>query len=271
MRKSLVIPSLASLAIAMAASAAGAQTVISRTISPHPVETVVAQTPTGTIVPRRPVDAPVVAQPTLVQPGIVAPAIAAPVLPAPGAVEADAVDAIMTREVVRRAEAMPTTREMMTPTPRRMVTRDVAARPAVRTQRRAVRTTKTTTTRIAPAPASLVLNPRERQIVYRTIVEREVIPRQQVVVAPAALPSLYARPVAAPARAPVVAGEEVVVLPAAITVGSVLPESVPLYAIPQNVALSVPATRPYSYAYLGGRAYLVDPATGAVMADVTED
>ena len=51
---------------------------------------------------------------------------------------------------------------------------------------------------------------------------------------------------------------------------TVLPESVPLYAIPHNVALSVPATRPYSYAYLGGRAYLVDPATGAVMADVTD-
>jgi hypothetical protein len=40
--------------------------------------------------------------------------------------------------------------------------------------------------------------------------------------------------------------------------------------MPQNVALSVPATRRYSYAWLGGRAYVVDPATSVVMADVTE-
>jgi len=45
---------------------------------------------------------------------------------------------------------------------------------------------------------------------------------------------------------------------------------VPLYAVPQNVALSVPAIRSYSYAWLGGRAYLVEPATGMVVADVTE-
>ena len=41
-------------------------------------------------------------------------------------------------------------------------------------------------------------------------------------------------------------------------------------AIPQNGALSVPATQPYSYASIGGRAYLVDPLTGTVVADVTE-
>jgi hypothetical protein len=32
----------------------------------------------------------------------------------------------------------------------------------------------------------------------------------------------------------------------------------------------VPATQSYSYAWLGGRAYLVDPISGAVVADVTE-
>ena len=42
-------------------------------------------------------------------------------------------------------------------------------------------------------------------------------------------------------------------------VGAVLPANVPLYAMPQNVALGVPATRRYSYAWLGGRAYVVDP------------
>jgi hypothetical protein len=258
MRANLVIPSLASLAIAMAASPAGAQTVISRTISPQPVETIVTQTPTGTVVTRRPVDAPVMAQP-----GIVAPAIAQPVLGAPAVAETDTIDAITTREVVRRAEAA---------TPRRrLTTREVAARREAGTERKAVRTAKTATTRAGRAAPRLVLNPRERQIVYQTIVEREVIPRQQVVVAPAALPAPYGPLVAVRARPPVVAAEDVVVQPAPIPVGSVLPESVPLYAITQNVALSAAATRPYSYAYIGGRAYLVDPVTGTVVADVTED
>jgi hypothetical protein len=112
-----------------------------------------------------------------------------------------------------------------------------------------------------------VLAPRERQIIYRTIVEREVVPRQPVIVAPAALPApAYVAPQVLP---PVVAADETV-LPAPITVGTVLPPNVPLYAIPQNVALTVPATQPYSYAWLGGRAYLVDPASGTVVADLAE-
>jgi len=49
-----------------------------------------------------------------------------------------------------------------------------------------------------------------------------------------------------------------------------LPRNVPLYAMPQNVALRVPATQSYSYAWIGGRAYLVNPANGVVMADITE-
>jgi hypothetical protein len=67
----------------------------------------------------------------------------------------------------------------------------------------------------------------------------------------------------------VVAADETVVT-APITVGTVLPPNVPLYAMPQNVALTVPATQPYSYAWLGGRAYLVDPASGTVVADLAE-
>jgi hypothetical protein len=215
------------------------------------------ETPAGTVVTRRPVDSPAVAQPTLAQPRIVAPAIAQPVLSAPLAVETETIDAITTRGVVRRAAAAPPRRQL--------VTRTVAARPEARRTRKAAGTARTTTMRVAGNTPRLVLNPRERQVVYQTIVEREVIPRQQLVVAPAALPAPYVPPVAVPARPPIVAAEDVLVQPAAITVGSVLPESVPLYAIPQNVALSVPATRPYSYAYLGGRAYRVDPVTGTVV------
>ena len=118
----------------------------------------------------------------------------------------------------------------------------------------------------------LALNPQERQIVYRTIVEREVVPSRSVVV-----PQTYATQQmvvpAAPVQAPIVQAPIVAATDddePVYRVGSVLPANVPLYAIPQNVALSVPATRPYSYAWLGGRAYVVDPATSVVVADVTE-
>src|SRR6187551_421830 len=118
----------------------------------------------------------------------------------------------------------------------------------------------------------LALNPQERQIVHRTIVEREVVPSRSVVV-----PQTYATHQvvvpAAPVRAPTVQAPIVAATDddePVYRVGAVLPANVPLYAIPQNVALSVPATRPYSYAWLGGRAYVVDPATSVVMADVTE-
>jgi hypothetical protein len=119
-----------------------------------------------------------------------------------------------------------------------------------------------------------VLNQRERQIVYRTIVDREVMPRQQVIVAPSVAPAyvstvpVYVAPRVVP---PIVAADETVITaPITIGTGTVLPPNVPLYAMPQNVALTVPATQSYSYAWLGGRAYLVEPASGTVVADLTD-
>ena len=71
-------------------------------------------------------------------------------------------------------------------------------------------------------------------------------------------------------RPPILAADETVgVAEPVYAVGSVLPPNVPLYAMPQNVALGVPAAQSYSYAYLGRRAYLVDPASGTIVADVT--
>src|SRR5438477_7787095 len=113
------IPNLAAsslaVAVALAANGASAQTVITRSITAEPVETVVTQTPNGTVVTRRPVEAPVARA--------VAPAIVQPAVPATTVVETvpDTVDAITTREVVRRAEAARTSP--------RLVTREVAARP----------------------------------------------------------------------------------------------------------------------------------------------
>lgn len=229
------------------APGANAQAVISRSVSAEPVETVVTQTPTGTVVTRRPVD------------GVVQQSVAAPVV-----VETvpNTIDAITTREVVQRRAATEAAR---------LVTREVAARPAKHAAIKRTTTTRRTTRTVAPR---LALNPQERQIVYRTIVEREVVPAR-----PAVVPQTYATrqvvvpaaPVVTPpvARAPIVAATEIDDEPV-YRVGAVLPANVPLYAMPQNVALSVPATRPYSYAWLGGRAYVVDPATSVVMADVTE-
>ena len=250
------------LALVLAANGASAQTVITRSITTEPVETVVTQGPSGTIVTRRPIDAPRAVAP-----------IAQPAVPATAVIETvpNTIDAITTREVVRRGEA--------TRAERALVTREVSARPAQRVTRTKVvrKTSRTTTTRAVPR---LALSPRERHIVYQTIVERQVVPRQQVMVGPSIAPAPYVAPaplvqrqVALPAVSqPIVpADEEVIVQPSApIVVGTVLPPNVPLYAVPQNVSLSIPATRSYSYAWLGGRAYLVEPATGVVVADVTE-
>jgi hypothetical protein len=144
------------------------------------------------------------------------------------------------------------------PTAAQRTTRIVRESPRIRETRQVALT----------QPASrLVLNPREREIVYRTIVEREVIPRQQVIVAPSVAPGpAYVAPRFVP---PIVAADETVVT-APIAVGTVLPANVPLFAMPQNVALTVPATQPYSYAWIGGRAYLVEPASGTVVADLTD-
>jgi len=260
----VVAASSLALAVALSTSAASAQTVITRTITAEPVETTVTQTPTGTIVTRRPVATPVA-------PGI-APTLVQPAVPAATVVETvpNTVDAITTREVVRRAEAIRASRTL--------VTRQVSARTEPRLSRtKIVGKTTRTTTRAVPR---LALTPRERDIVYQTIVEREVVPHQQVVVAPppyvatgpyGAPGPLIERPVALrTTSAPIVAADEEIVVPAPITVGTVLPANVPLFAVPQNVALSVPAIRSYSYAWLGGRAYLVDPVTGIVVADITE-
>jgi hypothetical protein len=242
------------LALALAPAVAGAQTVVSRSIAAEPVETVVTQTPTGTIVTRRPVQSEVV-PPQPVMPRALVPAIA----PAPAVVETvpNTVDAITTRAVVRSAEV------------RELVTRPVSARrEPVKHVRQVAHARKAhKTVRSAALPVrNVVLNPRERHIVYQTIVEREVLPRRPVIVAP----QIVQQPVAPP---PIVAADEIIapaIAPRPIGVGTVLPENVPLYAIPENVTLSVPATQSYSYAYLGGRAYLVDPTTGMVVADVTE-
>src|SRR5690242_6908090 len=92
------------LALALASTAASAQSVVTRSINAEPVETTVTQTPTGTIVTRRPL----AEQPApLVAPQLSARALVQPTAPGPALVETvpNTVDAITTREVVQRAAA----------------------------------------------------------------------------------------------------------------------------------------------------------------------
>jgi hypothetical protein len=149
-------------------------------------------------------------------------------------------------------------------------------------------TTRRVSHRVASRP--LVLSPAQRNVVYRTVVQQQVVPA--VPVAPAGYP-----PYPAPAYQP----RTVVVAPSATTgygfttadldedyvdaapavapyprytaaryaVGSVLPASVMVAPLPTAAAVQVPAVQPYSYATVDGRVLLVDPVTNAVVADIT--
>jgi hypothetical protein len=286
-------------AVALGAASAHAQSVITRQIDNEPVETIVTQTPTGTVITRRPIAPAAVPAAPAATPaygygsyGAVAPRpYVAPAYPAP-AVELD--------ETVGTAP----TQVRIPPAPVSSVTvrRPVETRVSERTTRVTHRVRETTGSgasiarretrhvrhRIASRP--LVLSPVQRNVVYRTIVQQQVVP--PVPVAPAGYP-----PFPAPAYQP----QPVVVAPAATTgygyttadldedyvdaappvapypryttaryaVGSVLPASVVVTPLPATAAVRVPVVQPYSYATVDGRVLLVDPVTNAVVADIT--
>jgi len=83
----------------------------------------------------------------------------------------------------------------------------------------------------------LQLTPVQRQTIYRTIVRERVAP---------ARPTVEYR------------------------VGTRVPESVQLYAVPQEVAVEVPAIRAYKYMVVNDRVVLIDPATSEVVAELAE-
>ena len=83
----------------------------------------------------------------------------------------------------------------------------------------------------------LQLTPVQRQTIYRTIVRERVAPAQ---------PTVEYR------------------------VGARIPEGVQLYALPQEVAVEVPAIRAYKYMVVNNRVVLIDPATSEVIAEVAD-
>lgn len=85
--------------------------------------------------------------------------------------------------------------------------------------------------------APLQLTPVQRQTVYRTIV------RERVVAPPSTVE---------------------------YRVGTRIPASAPLYAVPQEVAVEVPAIRSYKYMVVNGQVLLVDPATSEVVAELAD-
>ena len=276
-------------ALALGAASAHAQNGITQQIDNEPVETTVTQTPGGTVITRRPiVPAAVPAAPAYDYGtyGTVAPQpYVAPVAPADRAAT--------TTEVDETVGAAPEVRSV---TVRRPAKTRVSEQTTTRVTHRARRTTARSATRTVrresrrAAAQPLVLDPAQRRVVYRTIVEQQVVPA--VPVAPAGYPAFPApayRPrtvVVAPSattgyavttpaetdldedyvdQAPAVVPE----YRTRYTVGSVLPANIVATPLPATAAVQVPAVRPYSYATVDGRVLLVDPATNSVVADIT--
>jgi Protein of unknown function (DUF1236) len=266
------------LALASATTAAQAQTVISRQITTEPVETVITQGPDGTAVIRRPLGpAPVSSAPATYYDSFVRPA---PVVSAPAStyyepyarpaapIYGASRDVVETVETVKQpAPATTVRREVVRPRTTTTTRRVQRARaPAARTRSsQTVRTAERVTTRVAPAPAprEVVLTPQQRQIVYRTIVRERAAP--PVVTREVLVPS---EPLAAYGSVRSVSTAPAV--ESVSYVGRVLPRSVMFYDVPQSVALNVPATRGFRYAYVDDRVLLVDPVTRMVVEELDE-
>jgi len=108
----------------------------------------------------------------------------------------------------------------------------------------------------------LALTPMQRTTIYRTIIPqgrgRGPIVREQIVTETMA-------------PAPVVR-EQVVRAPVTVDygVGSRVTDAYALAPMPRAIINSVPAVRSYRYMVINNRLLLVDPATGIVVADLTE-
>lgn len=281
-------------ALALGAASAHAQSVITRQIDNEPVETTVTQTPTGTVITRRPITPAAVPAAPAYGYGTVAPqpyvVPVAPTYPAPAAAattELDETVGVAPTEVENVAARRPAATRVS----QRTTTRTTRVTHRAReTTGSAARTVRRETRRVVARP--LALTPTQRNVVYRTVVQQQVVPAAPV--APAGYP-----PYPAPAYQP----RTVVVAPSATTgygwtapaatdldedyvetvpavapvprytarfaVGSVLPASVVVAPLPATAAVRVPAVQPYSYATVDGRVLLVDPATNTVVADIT--
>jgi hypothetical protein len=119
-------------------------------------------------------------------------------------------------------------------------------------------------TRTVVAGQPLDLPPAQRTTVYRTIIPqgrgRGPIVREKIVTEPVV-------------PAPVVRERVVTTAPAAdyaYGVGTRVSDAYALAPLPRATVAAVPAVRSYRYMVINRRLLLVDPATGIVVADLTE-
>jgi hypothetical protein len=278
---------LTSWTLVSAATVAQAQTSVTRQITSEPVETVITQGPNGTAVTRR------ILSP---EPGVrtyAPPPLAYPSYPSyPSSVAAETLEP----EYVEPAAPPPPPRRVTTTTARTVGQAPAHTRTATRTERPRPARTVTRTVTAPVSDQALVLSPAQRQIIYRSVVEREYVPLP----VPAGPPVVAQTDVYAP---PPVSGYPVrTVYPAdepygdyaydpyhdqyvpapyqpayrqyrqegvSLVVGARIPASVPLYAVPEPVLARIPAAAPYSYTLIDNRVFLVDPVTDVIVAEIT--
>lgn len=221
---------LAVLGVALVtATAASAQTTVTRQVSEMPVETIITRSAAGTTVERR-------------------------VLPMEGEV--------VTAPIVRRAPMVSrtVTTTVRSNYPPRRTTRVVTARRPAPVYAMAT----ADTVMLSPDERDIVY----REIV-RPVGPTGILAPFSPLLPPApAVSYSYAQPVYGSSYAQPVYGSAAP-LRTAYVVGSRLPADIRLTEIPAPVLMRIPSLAPYAYAMVDGRILLVDPQTGIIVADIT--
>jgi hypothetical protein len=116
---------------------------------------------------------------------------------------------------------------------------------------------------VVTAPPPLALTPAQRTTIYRTVIPqgggRGPIVKERIVTETVPAPVVRERVVTQPATPTY-----------AYSVGSRVTDAYALAPLPQSVVATVPAVSSYRYMVINDRLLLVDPATGYVVAEVTE-
>ncbi len=175
----------------------------------------------------------VVAAPTYAAPAYVAPAAPAYVAPGPGAI---VTQPPVAEEIVTQPAPQTIVTTQQQPIMAQETVRETAVEgTAPRIIHRSARTT------------SVHLTSRQRRDVLRTIrYERTATPiaRERVVTTAATAPGVSYR------------------------VGSLLPPTVPMYAMPRQVVYEAPALQGYTYAPVGNQVLVVEPASNRIVAEL---
>jgi hypothetical protein len=183
----------------------------------------------------------------------------------------------VTRKQSKQIIRKPSGNVVRTTTTERIVTRPSRAVAAPVAQQQVI-TQPQTTTLVTADPLDLTQD--QRTVVYRTLAQPSLqaapVVTERLVPPPAPRPYVTTEPVVTAPQfeqrvitVPQTTGVGTVVTePVAteIVIGSRIPASVPLYAMPAAAAATAPSIGGYQYALIGDRVYLVDPRDGIVVA-----